>query len=267
VRLAQCFARSLIVLIALSLAVPALGLMLPADDAAAYSGISVDLVRPTYAAKSTKVECTLTVYGGPAADMGGNYSYRASIESENTTGGLVEPSSAASPTGVFKFNLTMPAFAPQTIDLVINVTSKGLTLASVSTETSYEIKVVDPIVIKAEVFNVGESDARNVTVKIFADGTLLQTRIINVSAQSSQTLTYNWTFLKIRDGKHVITVTVNDPDQLVEFSDGNNVYSQVIYVGEQSNIIGGLLTVVVIVMAVFVSLMWLSKPQRRSKKT
>lgn len=266
-RLAHSLDRAAMLLVALSLVVPAVGLMLPADEAAAYSGISVDLVRPTYGAKLTKIECTLTVYGGPAADMGGNYSYRASIESDNTTGGLVEPSSATNPTGVFKFNLTLPGYAPQTIDLVINVTSKGVTLASLSTETSYEIMVVDPIVIQADVFNVGEVDAKNVTVKIFADGTLLQTRIINVSAQSSQKITYNWTFLEIRDGKHVITVTVNDPDQLVEFSDGNNVYSQVIYVGEQSNILGGVLTMVVMVLAVFVSLMWFSKPQRRTKKT
>ncbi|MCU0851945.1 MAG: hypothetical protein MUC90_01625 [Thermoplasmata archaeon] len=266
-RLQSPFARAVILLMALSLAVPAISLLEPAEEAAAYSGISMDLVRPTYAAKSARVECTLTVYGGPAADMGGNYSYRATIEGENTTGGLVEPSSAASPTGVFKFNLTMPAFAPQTIDLVINVTSKGLTLASVSTETFYEIKVVDPILIKAEVFNVGEVDAKNVTVKIYADGALLQTRIINVSAQSSKTIMYNWTFLDIRDGKHVITVTVNDPDQLVEFSDGNNEFSQVIYVGEQSNVLGGILTMIVIVLSVFVALMWFSKPQRRSKKT
>ncbi|HJX04762.1 MAG TPA: CARDB domain-containing protein, partial [Thermoplasmata archaeon] len=92
------------------------------------------------------------------------------------------------------------------------------------------------------------------------------TQIMNLTAGSSQTITYNWTFSSIRSGKHVVTVKIDDPNGLVEFSDGNNEYSITIYVGEQGNPAGGILTVGLMIVIVLFVLTYLQKPAKRGKK-
>jgi len=261
--------RALLMLVmAFALAVPAAVVLEKAPGAAAWSGIAVDLEHPSYAAKGARVQCTLTIAGGPAGDVGGNYSYKVEIQGSNTTGSSVTPQAGTSESGVFKLNITMPRSAPQTIKIVVNATSKEWrTKVAVSTEVTFQMKVVDPILIRAEVYNTGPVDARNVTARFYADGVLLTTQIFNVSAGSSSKLSYNWTFASIKSGKHVVTVYVDDPSRVVEFSDGNNVFSQTIYVGKQSNPAGVVLVVGIIIMSVLVALMYIAKPPRRSKKT
>ena len=106
-----------------SLVVPVSSLGHMAGDAkAAFSGIEVNLDRPSFAGTDQKVECTLTVRGGPAGDLGGNYSYVAEVIGTNTTGSSVVPSTATSPTGVWKFNVTMPSVGDQKIKIRINAT-------------------------------------------------------------------------------------------------------------------------------------------------
>jgi len=237
------------------------------SEASAYGGISIQLDRPSFAGKSQSVACTLTLTGGPAEDGGGNYSYKAEIIADNTTGSSVNPSTASSASGVFKLNVTMPGYAPQTIKVKVNATSKGGSpVVAKSLEQEFEIKVVDPIVITATVYNIGDVDVRNVTTRFYADGTYLASRILNVTAGATATVSYNWTFESIRSGKHVVTIVVDDPNSMVEFSDGNNVYSLTIYVGDEGNPLGAVLTMGVIVASVFVGLMWLQKPAKRGKK-
>jgi len=261
-------ARALLMLaIAFSIALPIASVTHPTHDAAAWSGVSIDFDHPAYAAKGQVVKCILTVEGGPAGDSAGNFSYKAEIVGTNTTGSAVTPSTGTSTTGVFVLNITMPKSAPQTIKININATSK-ISAGSDSTtaEREFSMKVVDLVVIRATVFNNGPVDAENVTARFFADSELLETRIFNVLANSSEQIEYNWTFLNIKNGKHVITVTVDDPNNIVEFSDGNNVFSRTVYVGKQGNPAGAVLTIGVIVMSVMVALMYMSKPQSRKKK-
>jgi len=237
------------------------------SDSAAYGGISIQLNRPAFAGKDQTVACTLTVTGGPAEDGSANFSYKAEIVADNTTGSLVTPSSASSSSGVFKLSVTMPSEAPQTITVKVNATSKGGSpLVTKYLEQEFEIKVVDPIIITATVYNMGSVDAKNLTARFYADGVLLGLRMFNVTALSASKLVYNWTFERISDGKHVVTITVDDPNELVEFSEGNNVYSLTIYVGDEGNPLGAVLTIGVIIAAVFTGLMWLQKPPRRGTK-
>lgn len=253
-------------LLAISLAVPGALAVLSAP-AAAYSGISVDLDHPSFAAKGSKIPLTLLITGGPAGEIGGNYTYRAELDGTNTTGASVTPSTGTSESGVFRLNLTLPTQAPQTLKIIINATSKeARTQTSSFTESTFEIKVVDPIVITATVHNPGTVDAKNVTARFYADGALLTSMVFNVSAGSSESLEYNWTFAKIKSGKHVVTVTVDDPEDLVEFSDGNNVFSQTIYVGSQGNPAGVVLVIGVIIASILTGLMFIAKPPKRSKK-
>lgn len=237
-----------------------------ARNASAYSDIDIQFQRPAYAGKSQTVYCTLSVSGGPALDLGGNYTYRAEIIADNDTGASVTPSSGGDPSGVFALNVTMPGEAPQTIKIKFNITSRDISAQKLTwTEREFEIKVVDPIMIQATVYNRGSVDASNVTAEFYADGTLLGTQTFAVTAGSQRVLTYNWTWLKISNGEHVVTVIIDDPNDIAEFSDGNNVFSKTIYVGEQGNPLGAVLSVIVGIMAVLVVLTWLQKPIRGKK--
>jgi hypothetical protein len=250
----------------LLLAMPPEAMLQLAPDARAYSGITIDLDRPAFAGKEQVVQCTLTIAGGPASDSSGNYTYEIEITGKNTTGSAATPISGTSPSGIWKLNITMPDRASQTIKIKVNASSRNVATKEIKyLENEFEIKVVDPIVIRAEIFNNGPVDALNVTAKFFADGALLHTQTFGLPADSSTTLIYNWTFLKIKEGKHVITVSIDDSGSVVEFSNGNNVFSRTIYVEQTSNPIGGVLTIAVIILSVFVGLMYLQKPMRRKK--
>ncbi len=242
--------------------------VLPASpNASAYSGIVVTIDGPTFGGINETIHYVMTITGGPA-ENGGNFSYGATIVGTNTTGASVDPSSAPSQSsGVFKFNVTMPVFAPETITLRINATSQNPTNTIADTlQKDFKIKVVVPILLKATLVNKGAVPASNVTAKFFADSVLLHSEIVNITANGTQVLSYNWTFLKLSTGKHIITIAVDDPNKIVEFSDGNNVITREIWYGKQSNIPGAVLTGGVIFLAVMVFLMWLQKPMRKPKK-
>ncbi|OGS41706.1 MAG: hypothetical protein A3K67_07925 [Euryarchaeota archaeon RBG_16_62_10] len=167
---------------------------------------------------------------------------------------------------MFKLNLTMPEESSQTIVIVISVTSMDYRSRDTANQTfEFDIKIVTPITIKAEVFNMGTVDAVNVTASFFADGDLLGTQEFGLGAGDSTVLEYNWTFSSIKDGKHVVTVSIDDENEIVEFSNGNNVFSRTIYVGEQSNVIGGVLMFAVVFLAVIVMLTYLQKPAKKKK--
>ena len=246
---------------------PAMAILPSTRNASASSGIEVALEHPEFAGINATVPCVMTITGGPA-ESGGNYSYGATIIGTNTTGASIDPPNGPSQTsGVFKFNVTMPVAAHQTIKIRINATSQSHTNTESDTlQKDFEIAVVVPVVIEATAMNSGPVPVTNVTAKFFADGTLLHTATYNISANGTQKLSYNWTFLKIKSGKHIVTVTVDDPNNIVEFSDGNNIVSREIWVGKQSNVVGALLSGGVVVLAVLVFLMWLQKPQRKGKK-
>jgi hypothetical protein len=247
-------------------AFPALLAVPSMQNASAYSDISVQFDGPGFAGRLETVQCTLTVSGGPAGDLGGNFTYKAEIVADNKTGSSLTPSTGSSDSGVFKFNITMPGEAPQTIKVKINATSKDPSTGD-STEKvrEFEIKVVDPIIIRATVYNFGSVDAVNVTAKFYVDDTYLGMRKFDIPAGGSRELTYNWTWLNVAGGKHIVKVVLDDADGIVEFSSGNNVYTMTVYIGEESNPLGAVLTVGVIIMSVFVFLTYLQKPARKKK--
>lgn len=233
------------------------------ENASAYPPIEMSFDSPSFAGTLESVKCVLVVSGGPALEYGTNYTYKAEIVAGNKTGSSVAPSTGSSSSGMFNITVTMPGEA-QVIKVKINVTSKANDADdNVYKVREYEIKVVSPIVITATVHNTGAVDATNVTAVFYADGILLGDLVFDVPAGGSKVLVYNWTWANIADGEHVVTVIVDDEGELVEFSDGNNVYSMTVYVGSQSNPIGGVLTVAVIIMSVLVALMFMAKPQRK----
>jgi hypothetical protein len=260
--------RSLVLasLLVVCFAFPALLAVPSMQNASAYSDVTLKFDGPGFVGKLETVQCTLTATGGPAGDVGGNFTYKAEVVADNKTGSSVSPSTGTSPSGVFKMNITMPGEAPQTIKVRFNVTSKDLSTGdSVEKVREFEIKVVDPIVIRATVYNVGVVTAKNVTAKFYADGIYLGMRTFDLGAGGTKVLSYNWTWLNIDAGKHTVTVVLDDADGIVEFSSGNNVYTMTVYVGDEGNPLGAVLTIGVVIMSVFVFLTYMQKPARKKK--
>jgi hypothetical protein len=134
-------------------------LMGVSGDASAYTPVEVSLDVPVFAGTLEVVPCTLTIVGGPAADLGANYTYKAEIIADNETGSSISPSTGSSASGVFRLNITMPGEA-QTITVKVNATSKSPdSTEHVSKVREFEVKVVSPIVITATVHNTGSVDA------------------------------------------------------------------------------------------------------------
>lgn len=253
-------------LLVVCFAFPALLVIPSAQNASAYSDVVVKFDGPGFAAKLETVPYTITVTGGPAGDIGGNFTYKAEILADNKTGSSVSPSTGSSASGVFKVNITMPGEAPQSIKVRLNVTSKDPSTGdSAEKVREFEIDVVDPFILRATVYNYGAVEATNVTAKFYADGTYLGMRTFNLPAGGSRVVSYNWTWLNIDAGKHTVTVVLDSSDGMVEFSNGNNVYTMTVYIGDEGNPLGAVLTVGVVVMSVFVFLTYLQKPARKKK--
>lgn len=253
--------------IALLVSVPFSGAFKQAS-ADTFSAIGIQVDHPSYAGLSETVPIVMTANGGPAADVGGNYSLTSiDISAANTTGFDWSPKGQANELGLFRVNLTMPGEAGQTVKFTVNITSKSSDEKnSTYATTVFEIKIVDPIVIKAVVWNNGAIEAGHVTARFFADGTLIHTVEFNLSAGQSRTLTYNWTFASIRSGEHIVKVSIDDPNSIVEFNDGNNVWTQTIFVGNQGNPAGAVLAMILIIIVVLFVLTYLQKPAKRTKK-
>ncbi len=254
--------KTMALLAALLLTASFASLLGVSGTASAYSPVEVSMDVPTFAGALEKVACTLVVTGGPSSVGEGNFTYKAEIIADNSTGSMVSPSSGSSARGVFNLTITMPGEA-QTITVRINATSNGE--EDVSEVRDFEVRVVEPIVITATVYNTGSVDAENVKATFYADGILLGEQEFSLAAGASIVLIHNWTWANIADGEHVVTVAIDDEARIVEFSDGNNVYSETIYVGTQGNPVGGVLTVGVIIMSVLVVLMFMAKPAKRKK--
>lgn len=257
--------RTMVTIAALLVVFSGVSLVGLSGNASAYQPILISMDPPSFAGTLETVSCTLTIAGGPAAELGTNYTYKAEIVADNETGSSITPTTGSSADGVFTLSITMPGEA-QTVTVRINATSKGeLSSDSVSKLRDYEIKVVEPIVITATVYNTGTVDVETAKATFYADGILLGEQNFSLAAGESTDLVHNWTWANIADGEHVVTVVIDDEYGIVEFSDGNNVLSKTIYVGSQGNPIGAVLTVGVIIMGVLVALMYMAKPAKRKK--
>ena len=261
------FARALRVLAVMAVVLPALAALPLARDSSAYVDMNIEMPLPSFAGTLETVPCTLTVTGGPAFGLEtSNYSFKAEIVADNATGSSVTPSTGTGSTGVFKLNITMPGEGGQTIKIRVNATSRDSDSGDSETKVrEFEIKVVKTILIRATVYNTGSTDAENVTAKFYADGIYLGAKTFDVKAGSSKLVSCNWTWVSIDNGEHEVKVVIDDADGIVEFSNGDNVYTMTVYVGKAGNPLGAVLTIGVIIMSVFVFLTYLQKPVRGKK--
>jgi hypothetical protein len=187
---------------------------------------------------------------------GGNYNWNATVSS-----GAVVPTSG---NNVSADNITLEVTAgTATGDLVITF---NLGNGTVNGTAKHTIKVIDPVVITAQVKNVGNVTMINVPVQFKADGTVLNSTTFSIPANSTKTLTYNWTAGGLSNGQHTVEIVLDPNNQFVKFLDGTTTFSSTFQVGESwfgwANIILGIL-VGLLLLVLFLT--YMNRGKKRKK--
>ncbi len=198
-----------------------------------------------------------TVTVNVAADRpAGNYTWNASVSA-----GTVTPTKGT--TDAESFALTVTA-GTTTGDLVLTI---GLTNGSVSQTEKYTIKVISPVVITADVRNTGNVTLSNIPVQFKADGAVINTTTFTIPANSTKTLTYNWTAGGLSDGDHTVEIVLDPDNEFVTFLDGSKTFTSTFHKG--GTIFGTLnilLAGFVVLLAVVIILTYLNRGRKKRKK-
>ena len=206
---------------------------MPSAQAEAYGPLYAEIDGPQVVATGSVSMYTLTMIGGPAEVGAGNYSYKATMTgSADVTGSSILPGTGGPASdGTFHLNLTAPA-EPQTITISIECRSASVS-QTVKTTITFQVKVVDPIVLRTTVKNTGEVDAVGVPIslQVYQDGEWVEFHrtTIDLAAGESVQFSYNWTALGLEPGEHKVRMVLDPNNQIVTFEGGASVYETTIY--------------------------------------
>jgi PGF-CTERM protein len=107
--------------------------------------------------------------------------------------------------------------------------------------------------VKINVFNQGEVNVENVTIRFYEGGTILGTeRLVRMPANSNKTATFTWV---PQDGRHGITFKVDPDNTLVETDEKNNQVKETVTVYKSSDILPGFEPLLVVVALAAASLL------------
>ena len=110
--------------------------------------------------------------------------------------------------------------------------SIGLTNGTVQQTEKYTIKVVSPLVITADVPQHRQRHADQRPRSSFkVDGAVVNSTVFTIPANSTKTLTYNWTAGGLRDGDHTLEIVLDPGSEFVRFVDGSTTFSSTFHKG------------------------------------
>lgn len=159
----------------------------------------------------------INITGGPAT-LGGNYSYKAVIKGENTTGSYVTPAEGNNSNGKFEVNVTMPEKA-QRLTLEVNATSTfENTTKSVTKE--FIIEVVNPYTFKATIKNSGNMDIYGCQIDVLLDGEKITEFRVDIPKNSTYTFEYNYTGKIDQPGWHTAKFVIKNGYGMLKFENG-----------------------------------------------
>jgi uncharacterized membrane protein len=108
--------------------------------------------------------------------------------------------------------------------------------------------------VKVNVFNQGEVNVENVTIRFYEGGTILGTeRLSRMPANSNKTATFTWV---PQDGRHGITFKVDPDNTLVETDEKNNQIKESVTVYKSSDILPGFEPLLLVVALAVASLLF-----------
>ncbi len=182
----------------------------------------------------------------------GDYTWNASVSA-----GSITPTSGKGSADSFNITVTAPT---TTQDIVLSVTLTNGTVNHTSTRT---LHVITATVITATVKNSGLLAMNDVTARFLADGVEVNTTTFDIAANSTTTLTYNWTAHGLSNGQHTVQVVLDPNNEYVRFLDGSSTYTSTFYVGE--SIYGALNIVLAILVALLIFIVFITYMNRGKK--
>ena len=206
---------------------------MPFAQADTYDPLYAEIDGPQVVATNSVTMYTLVMLGGPAEVGVGNYSYKAALTGDGDTYGstFLPGTGGPSTEGTFYINLTAPSEA-QTLTIEIECRSVGAS-QTMSATISFQVKVVDPIMLSATVQNTGEVGAVAVPIslQVYQDGEWVEFHraTIDLAAGGSLKFQYNWTALDLAPGEHKVRMVLDPSNEIVTFEDGASVYETTIY--------------------------------------
>lgn len=194
-----------------------------------------------------------------------NYSFNAELVGSNIAGASLTPNNGTSEDGLFYITIKGPIRSDD--DLTVKITAfANETEISWFSIKEIDIPVVKPVEISTNLYNYGDQDAINVTVQLLVDGDLKDEKSYDVPAGGSVLVSFNWTFSSVSSRDHTLTLVADSTNNVVEFSEGNNVLEKTIYYSTSGNPIRGVLSVIIMFVVIVLVLTILQKSGPRPKK-
>lgn len=260
------FAGLFSALFALSLLVPLVAFSsITATEYIESNQIDVRLDGPSIIGIEQKAQFQLRITPEFAKERILNYSYNASIVGTNIFEATISPDNGTSKLGIFMIAITGPInIGDGELKVRINASAEELEVTHFQIK-EFAFKVVKPVKVSATLSNTGEEDAENVTVTMYIDGDLKDEKVYDIPAGGTVEVSFNWTFASIETGKHEVTLIADVLDELVEFTEGNNILHDTIYYSPPGNAIRGIISVIIIFVCVVLILTILQKSGARPK--
>lgn len=174
--------------------------------------------------------------GGPAETLEGsyvgNYTFTNEIVGVDTTGSFVTPSSGAFIGRDANFSIG-GLVNDGTYTFELNVTSHGAGSkpTNLTQIFTFQITVVVPYLISATVQNMNSYTVSGAVIDVLLDGTFVgATTIPSLAASGTSVITYNYTNTTLSPGYHTFTLEIKGPPGLLEFTNGQSMFSETFYV-------------------------------------
>jgi hypothetical protein len=247
------------------LLLPAFAMPAQAEDVP----MTVTIDGPTTVGVSEVKIYKVTIYGGPAESGNGTYSYKATMSGSNTVQAKLVPGSGGpARNGTFNLTFTAPS-VPSNIQIQVTATSSNLT-ANLTMTQSIGINVVSPVVLSANIKNVGNVSILGVPVYFYLDhgqfgNDTIYNTTVNINSGATVNVLYNWTQPTLVQGANTIRMVIDPDSQFVTFQEGGTVKTVTVYYGDSPyGTTNSLLWILVIILIVLAFLVW-RRPAKKKK--
>lgn len=190
-----------------------------------------------------------------------SFSYSARIIGTNTAGASVAPNNGTGTSGSFSLTITGASTAGK-MRVEINA-SAFETDATWYRVKEFDIDVVRPVYLNAILINTGNTSARNVSVQMYIDNALMETKHYDLSPLGTVAVNFSWVFSTIQQTKHTIKLVIDDESKIVEFSRGDNVITMDVYYSDSGNILRGILALMIMFVGVILFLTIIQKGKKK----
>ena len=201
----------------------------------AQDDVHVFITGPDTLPTNTTVQYTIRITGGPAKVENSSWSYNGHMDMPSPKGASMDPQEATAAENIFVVNVTTPEI-PQEMIIVVNgssYTNENDTMWSGDVSKAIEVFKPYRVNISAVVRNPGPADVKGAQVTFFVDGEMVGNKTLDVAANTTENVNWEWVAPPEEKGEHEVEVRINDAGTLLEFDTGDNVMTKTIYVGEK----------------------------------